>query len=134
MLAFVVVGPVGALGAGPLDHWSVAGSDGVAVDHQPIARFGTATQITLHHPPGAGGRSFSVRRSSTFFEPLGVRGMMPLPISQTAVDGGTDAVFLAAGSTGLVRRDGKPSRLGMIPLVVTVGGAPAIHFAEFVLL
>lgn len=133
MLAFVAAGLAGALGAGPLDHRSRHAPGGVAIDVEPIARFGTATQITLHLPPDPGGRGVKVRLSSTFFEPLGVRGMVPRPIRETAVDGGTEEVFRVGSPDGLVRLDGKPSRIGTIPLEVTVGDAPPLHVSEFVL-
>ncbi len=133
MLAIVLAGLAGLLGAGPLDHRRVQVGGDVFVDYQPIARFGTATQITLHLPPDPTGHGTTVRFSSTFFEPLGVRGMLPRAASETAVDGGTEAVFLGGGSDALVRLDGKPSRIGVIPLVVTIGDAVAVHLSVFVL-
>ena len=96
MLLVVVTGLAGLLGAGPLDHRSLH-AGGVSIDDQPIARFGTSTQITLHLPPDPTGRGTTVRFSSTFFEPLGVRGMVPRSASEAAVDGGVEAVFRGGG-------------------------------------
>lgn len=137
MCLAVVAGLAGFLGAGPLDHARVGNpaSVGGAVDYEPIARFGTATQITLHLPPQASGRAVVVHLSEAFFEPLHVEGSVPRAAFEMADDGGVAATVRSSSKPdrNLVRFVGKPSKLGTIAVRLTVGDGPPLLFSILVL-
>ncbi len=137
MFLAVLAGLAGFLGAGPFDHARVGdlGSTRGAVDFEPIARFGTATQITLHLPPDTAGRVASVHLSKGFVEPMHVEDGVPRAALQLAEDGGLVAMVRSVRTPehNLIRFVGKPSTLGLVPLRITVGDGPPLRFSVFVL-
>ncbi len=132
LLLIVLAGLAGLLGAGPLDHAAVGTvASGGAVDYEPIARFGTTTQITVHLPPGVS----SVRIDSAFIEPMGLAAILPEPLEARPEGGGIHLVFALddPARPSLVRLQGKPSALGRIPVTVVIGDGVVRHWTETVL-
>jgi hypothetical protein len=133
MSLVLATGLAGYLGGGPLDHARVGHPLAGAVDYQPIARFGTPTQVTLHLPP-ATGETTTVTLSSTFVEPFGLQSIAPLPVRQSSERGALTLTFdrRPGGLDDLVRLHGKPARIGPIALVADMRDT-TLRFSTFVL-
>jgi hypothetical protein len=140
--AVVLAGLAGLLGSGPLSHHRMRLPTGslAAVDFEPIARFGTPTQITFHIRPEAGvpaqeGHSLDLRLSSIFVEPFGLQGIHPAGREERAAGGDLVVTVLTANgaSDPLVRVTGKPSQIGPITLTASVGDEPPVQFTQYVL-
>ena len=132
LLLIVIAAFTGFLGAGPFDH-ATAGTvaSGGSVDYEPIARFGTTTQTTIHLPPGVA----TVRIDSGFIEPLGLTTILPQPLEARPDGGGTRLVFALddPGRPNLIRLSGKPSQVGPISIKVVFGNGVVRRWREFVL-
>ena len=147
VLAVVVVaGLAGLFGSGPFSHRSATfASGGISrIDFEPIARFGTPTQITFHLRPGSGasnalgnGQSHCVdlTLSSAFIEPFGLQDTQPKPLLTTAVSGNVVLTVLARedGKEPLVRVTGKPSKVGPLRLTAQFGHEKPVKITQFVL-
>ena len=132
LLVVMLAGIAGVLGSGPLDHASIGTvASGGHVDDQPVARYGTATQITVHLPPGA----TSFRIGSAFIEPLGLATILPQPLRAVPEGGGIRLFFPGAptGQASLVRFKGKPSVAGVVPVSVEIGAGIVRRWREIVL-
>jgi hypothetical protein len=130
MLVVVAAALVGLFGRGPLSHRTHQSDDGrLAVDFEPIARYGTSTQITLHLSPDAQGAGKSgtarVFMNSALIEPMGLQQVIPEPASSAAVAGGTALVFNVPEekSPVAVRFVVKPNNVGPIRLEARQGGS-----------
>jgi hypothetical protein len=133
MGVIVIAALGGVFGRGPLSHRTHQTPDGrLAVDFEPIARYGTSTQITMHLSPDTLGTA-RVVLNSTLIEPMGLQQIIPSPKSSEAVADGIAFVFDVAprGDTA-VRFVIKPNDIGPIRLAVSQG---AIHLAwtQFIL-
>ena len=134
MSLLVALGLAGMFGAGPLDHARIGHAMRGAVDYQPIARFGSPTQLTLHLPPVAHDSQMVVTISSSFLEPFGLQSIAPQPISQLTAEGKLQLTFAVSGGgiDNFVRLHGKPAQIGPIPLAVDMPGA-FLRFRAWVL-
>lgn len=136
MVLAVIGGISGALGAGPLDHAraGVPSTPEGAVDYEPVGRFGTTTQVTVHLPPALHDGTQDLVIGSNFIEPFGLHQMFPQPVRQAATDGGIRlTVPVAASHDNLIRLYGKPAQIGPITLTVQIAGEPQLRFREVVL-
>jgi hypothetical protein len=134
MCLVVAAGLAGLLGAGPLDH-ARCGSPGTgAADYQPIARFGTATQVTLHLPPMLKDGQAIVTVSSSFVEPFGLQSIHPTPVTQRSDQGNLQFTFdeRGGGLDNYVRISGMPAQIGPIHFIVEMPGR-TLRFGTFVL-
>ena len=125
MVLVVLVALTGLLGHGPLSHETIWAPDGrVAVDFEPLARFGTSTQVTLHlsSQPGILDR-VPVVLSSSVVEPMGLQQIIPTPVISRAA--GRELAYsfdISPGKdSGLVRFVFKPGVVGPINLYAKVG-------------
>jgi len=144
-MAFIVAAALsGVFGRGPLSHRTHQSEDGrLAVDFEPIARYGTSTQITLHLSPdvpsigalsGLEPGTARVVLSSALIEPMGLQQVIPSPASSEAVGGGIGLVFnIPAGKSGAeVRFVIKPNDVGLIRLDIARGNT-RLSLTQFVL-
>ena len=124
MCLVVAAAIAGALGAGPLDHGRVGRLGDGAVDYQPLARYATGTQLTLHLPPAVRDGEQIVTISSSFVEPFGLQTIDPQPIRQRSEQGRLELTFAVrgGGTDNYVRLHGKPVQVGVIPLAVDMPG------------
>ncbi len=138
----VAAGLAGLLGSGPFSHRRTVSKTGgiAAVDFEPIARFGTPTQVTVHIRPGMGGaapqgRRVDLRLSSAFVEPFGLSGSHPAALQERAAGGDVVMTLVTQddGQDALVRVTGKPSQVGPIHLSVQLGHDAPVRFTQFVL-
>jgi hypothetical protein len=144
MALIVAAALAGLFGRGPLSHRTHQTEDGrLAVDFEPIARYGTSTQITLHlspDVPSIGALSIlepgtaHVVLSSALIEPMGLQQVIPSPASSEAVGSGIGLVFnVPAGKKRAeVRLVIKPNDVGPIRLDVSQGSS-RLSFNQFVL-
>ena len=134
MSLLVVAGLAGVLGGGPLDHARAGRPGSGAVDYQPVARWSTATQLTLHLPPSATDATMVVTLSNGFVEPFGLQGIDPRPLSERSDRGNLQLTMAVRGGgvDNLVRVHGKPAQIGPIALRVRMGATP-LSFSTFVL-
>lgn len=134
MLLFVLAALGGLFGRGPLSHRTQSTPDGrLAVDFEPLTRWGTTNQVTLHlsapmgdsdtSRAGAAADRVSVFVSSAL-EPLGLQQVLPQPNSTEAIRGGVAYAFdIAPGKeTALVRFVLKPSVVGPVRVEARQGG------------
>jgi hypothetical protein len=130
MAVIVAAALAGLFGQGPLSHRTHQTGDGrLAVDIEPITRYGTSTQITLHlssDRPSVRGQSstFSgtahVILNSALIEPMGLQQVIPAPVSSKAVAGGIELVFNVPSDAtrAAVRFVVKPNHVGPVRLEV----------------
>lgn len=136
LFAVVLLGLSGALGRGPLSHAAAQASDrSLAVDYEPVARYGTPTQVTLHLRPAPDARRVRVSISSGFVEPMGLQTMLPQPVEQAARD--DDLVLTVAVQPGhgdtLLRVGLKPSVVGLVAMQVQMEGSAVLRWRQLVL-
>jgi hypothetical protein len=144
MAVVVAAALAGLFGQGPLSHRTHQTEDGrLAVDFEPIARYGTSTQITLHLSSdtpgigvqGAGAPSTAhVVLDSALIEPMGLQQVIPLPARSGAVAGGIEFVFNVpeGKARAEVRFVTKPNTVGPVRLDVSQGNAH-LSWTQFVL-
>jgi hypothetical protein len=144
MALIVAAALAGLFGRGPLSHRTHQTDDGrLAVDFEPITRYGTSTQITLHlsPDPAAMGDQREVTHgtarvvlNSALVEPMGLQQVIPRPESTEAVGGGIAFVFNLAplGQRATVRFVVKPNDVGPIHLDARQG-ATRLGWTQFVL-
>jgi hypothetical protein len=143
VLAVVVgAGLAGFLGSGPFSHQRDRPKSGSisAIDYEPIARFGTPTQITFHIKPGTGaavpqGHSVELTLSTSFIEPFGLQETQPAALQASASRGAVELTMLThdTGQDALVRVTGKPSQVGPIKLTARIGDEAPVTITQFVL-
>jgi hypothetical protein len=128
MLLVVAAGLAGLLGRGPWSHHSATTADrALRADFEPMARYGTTTQVTLRlpaPPPGAAEDEITVQLPSSVVEPMGLQTVLPQPSRQQARPEGLALTFaVAAGAENtLVRLMLKPETVGPVQLTARVGG------------
>ena len=115
--AIVAAGAAGLLGRGPYSHRTTATADGaLAVDREPIARYGTATMVTLHIDTTkfATDHPWTIHINSKFLEPMGLERIEPVPVHMAAEGGGLAlTVQLDPDKTdALIRLMLKPTGIG----------------------
>jgi hypothetical protein len=131
MAVIVAAALAGLFGQGPLSHRTHQTEDGrLAVDFEPITRYGTSTQITLHlfsdrpsvraqrsAPPGTA----HVILNSALIEPMGLQQVIPSPVGSEAVVGGIELVFNVPHdeTRAAVRFVVKPNHVGPVRLEVS---------------
>jgi hypothetical protein len=125
MALVVFAALIGLLGHGPMSHRTLWTANGrLAVDFEPIARFGTSTQVTLHlsSPPGEVRPTRAVL-SSSIVEPMGLQQIIPAPMASAAFGRELAYTFnIAEGKdSGLVRIVLKPGVVGPVNLYAKVG-------------
>jgi hypothetical protein len=135
MTVVVAAALVGLFGRGPLSHRTHQSNDGrLAVDYEPIARYGTTSQITLHlssdgavdgieGAPKSG--AARVVLNSELVEPMGLQQIIPQPVRSEAVAGGVAFVFSvpAGKERAAVRFVIKPAEVGPVRLNVSQGNS-----------
>jgi hypothetical protein len=137
IMAVVVLAALsGLLGHGPLSHKTIWTPDGrLAVDFEPLARFGTATQVTLHLPsePGSLDR-VPIVLSSSIAEPMGLQQIIPAPVESQPAGRELAYEFNIAPSSnsGLVRLALKPAVVGRVNLYAKVG-TDTVSWTQWVL-
>ncbi len=138
LLALVVAaGLAGLMGRGPFSHRSSATATGaLAVDREPVARFGTSTMVTLHIDTStfSPAHDWVVHLNGTFLEPMGLLQVEPQPIRQAADGSGVALTFaLEPGQQqALVRIGLKPTGVGWQHMAARVG-PEAIEWDQVVL-
>lgn len=136
MVLLVAAALAGLLGRGPLSHRTSRTPDGrFAVDFEPVARFGTATQVTFHVAAGDHATPGLVRvfLSSGIVEPMGLQTTLPRPSGTEARDGGMVYDFrVPSEGEALIRLVLKPAAMGLIPLEARADGQ-VLRWTPFVL-
>jgi hypothetical protein len=139
MVILVVAAAAGVFGRGPLSHRTLLSTDArLMVDFEPLARYGTSTQITLYLSSDVWGEGQSgtahVVLNSALIEPMGLQQVIPEPASSAAVAGGTALVFNVPEekSPVAVRFVVKPNNVGPIRLEARQGGT-RLGWTQFVL-
>ena len=127
VLALVVAaGLAGLLGRGPYSHRrSETASGALAVDYEPLARYGTATMVTLHFDTTRfdPAHEWVIHLNNAFVEPMGLKEVMPTP-SKQAADGAGLAVSVSLAPDrrdALVRFYLHPTEIGRMHLEARVG-------------
>ncbi len=120
MLLVVVAALLGLLGQGPFSHHTVtSASSRLSVDLEPVARFGNATQITLHARPVSCSQGMTIWLGSKFIEPMGLQSVLPRPLFTTPM---ADGMLMHFGlshencQNAVVRVFAKPTEIGYLPL------------------
>jgi hypothetical protein len=122
---FVVAALLGLFGRGPLSHRTHMTANGrLALDFEPVARWGTSTQITVHlsapevrsSVDEGAFQTISVSVNNAIVEPLGLQQIIPRPNATKAVSGGALYEFAIprGQDSALVRFVLKPSAVGLI--------------------
>ncbi|MGI3776068.1 MAG: hypothetical protein ACRYGC_02145 [Janthinobacterium lividum] len=126
----------GLLGRGPLSHESVrTPGGGPSADYEPVARYDTPTQVTLHLHPAPGQSTTTVVVDTGFIEPMGLTALQPTPLSSAAHRGGLALTFGVQPTKAdtLVRLELKPSVVGPVSMSATVDGAPPLSWTQVIL-
>jgi hypothetical protein len=136
MAVIALAALAGLLGRGPLSHRTYSTKDGrLAIDFEPVARYGTSTQVTLHlSASDQEDRPVRVFVSSALVEPLGLQGILPEPVSSEAVGGGIvyDFRIPPGQKEALARFVLKPSVVGPVEVDVRQN-LEALSFTQWVL-
>jgi hypothetical protein len=135
MLTVVVAGLLGLLGRGPFSHRTHEAPGLLfAVDFEPIARWDTPTQVTLHLRPPVGADQVSVDFTTRLIEPMGMSEVWPKPLRSETTPDGLRMTFGVTQRPGdmLVRISGKPHAIGRVPLWAEIGGT-RLDWGQFVL-
>lgn len=139
MTIVVAAGLAGLLGSGPYSHRTLHFAAGrlAAIDFEPIARFGSPTQVTFHLRTQADPATLApveLRLSSNVVEPFGLQTSLPEATRQRAAQGDVVMTFPVAGSDDdLIRIIGKPTQFGLIRMFAQVGDGPRLAWTQFVL-
>ncbi len=126
----------GLLGRGPFSHETVrTPGGGPSVDYEPVARYDTPTQVTLHLHPAPGQDTTTVAIDTGFIEPMGLTALQPTPLASVAHDGGLSLTFgvRPGPADTLVRLQLKPSVVGPVSLRATVDDAPPLEWTQVIL-
>jgi hypothetical protein len=134
---FVLAALVGLFGRGPLSHRTHATADGrLALDFEPLARWGTATQITVHlsgqgqttSPAEGAVEPARLFVNNAIIEPLGLQQVIPQPDATKAAGGGAVYEFAIPPNrdSALVRFILKPSQIGLVNAEVREGGPDGV--------
>ena len=126
MLLVIAAALFGFLGRGPFSHRTITDNARLAVDYEPVARYGATTQITLHLHAAAADEQ-QVVLSSTFVEPFGLSQILPRPVSEIPNGGGLTLKFAtpAEPDDAEIRFQVSPSDVGPVHLSVRLGGGEA---------
>lgn len=131
MVLVLLLALSGLLGRGPLSHHSLSSADGtLTVDFEPVARYGTPTQITLRVaearlvPAPGGGEEVRLALSDTAAAPLGLQRTIPQPIRWSAGGGRIEMQVAAVPDAAeqRIRLQAQPSAAGWVSLWARVGG------------
>ena len=116
-------------------HESQTAPSGASADYEPVARYDTPTQVTLHLHPAPGQATVAVRIDTGFVEPMGLATVQPLPVSSASHQGGIAMVFAVQPGKGdtLVRLNLKPTVVGPVSLSATVGDAAPLQWTQVIL-
>ena len=135
LVLFVLFALSGLLGRGPFSHETRAAEGRAAVDYEPVARYDTPTQVTLHLRPAPGQQAMRVVIATSFVEPMGLQTVQPLPVSSATDKDGIAMVFALQPADGdsLVRLHLKPTVVGSIALSARVGDDPPLQWSQVVL-
>jgi hypothetical protein len=138
MVLYVLAAFLGILGRGPLSHHTKHAPSGhFALDYEPVARFGTETQLTFHladQSDGPGPHEARLFLANTVQEPLGLMRVLPQPAATIVGRDGETLVFdVPPGETDAqVRIVVEPSQSG--PVTATArAGADRIDWTQLVL-
>lgn len=126
----------GLLGRGPFSHESVrTPGGGPSVDYEPVARYDTPTQVTLHLHPAPGQSTTTVVIDSGFIEPMGLTALQPTPLASVAHRGGLALTFGVQPTQAdtLVRLELKPSVVGPVSMSAAVDDARPLTWTQVVL-
>ncbi len=132
MILVVLAALAGLLGQGPLSHRTDKSGDGrLAVDFEPLARYGTTTQVTLHLSnslPGARNElepttPVNVIVTSQLVEPMGLQRVFPQPARTAAVGADISYTFnIPPGKeSAMIRFVLKPAVVGPVWLLARQG-------------
>ncbi len=136
MLLVVAAGLVGLLGRGPYSHHTVRSkASGLAVDFEPVSRFGDQTMITLHLRPVSCADGATIRLNNTFIEPMGLLRIMPRPLSSTPLPDGIALRYAldpahCAGTE--IRLFAEPTGIGFVSLKLRLDDRPVLPVRLFV--
>jgi hypothetical protein len=136
MAAFVLAALLGFFGRGPFSHRSVTSTlGGITMDYEPIARYATGTQVTLHLRPLPDQRMMDISISSGTVEPLGLQRILPQPSTERpGPHGGLVLSFeIPPGSQdAMVRLMEQPTVIGSVPIEVTLASGDTLRATQFV--
>lgn len=126
MLLVVMAAMAGLMGRGMFSHRTSSGADkALAVDREPVARYGTSTTVTLHLDMAkfALGHDWAVHLNQAFMEPMGLQQITPMPLRQAAEGGGLALAFAfePGKPDALIRLGLKPSGVGLVHLTARIG-------------
>ncbi len=136
LILFVALALSGLLGRGPFSHQVVrAPGGGASVDYEPLARYDTPTQVTLHLRPAPGQQASTLSIGTDFVEPMGLQTVQPTPLASATDQGGITMTFATRPGHGdtLVRLQLKPSVVGPVRLRATVDDAAPLTWTQVVL-
>ena len=136
LVLMVALSLSGLLGRGPFSHETVrTPGGGPSADYEPVARYDTPTQVTLHLHPAPGQATTTVAIDTGFIEPMGLTAVQPTPLSSATNQGGLALTFAVrpGASDTLVRLQLKPSVVGPVSLRATVDDAPPLSWTQVIL-
>lgn len=126
----------GLLGRGPFSHEVMrAPGGGASVDYEPVARYDTPTQVTLHVHPAPGQQTSTLSIDTDFIEPMGLRTVQPTPLASATDQGGITMTFAVRPGRAdtLVRLQLRPSVVGPVRLRATVDNAAPLTWTQVIL-
>lgn len=136
MILFAAAAVAGLFGRGPFSHARAISADGaLAVDYEPVARFMTPTQISLHiRNESDAPRQVMVALSSRIVEPMGFVRSHPVPDAATSGHDFLTLTFTIAAHqpNARVRLAAQPSGIGPIHLFASTGPGARVDWTQFV--
>ena len=137
MAALVAAALLGLFGRGPFSHRSVASdAGGLSMDFEPVARYATSTQVTLHLHPSPDQRTVEVTISPGTVEPLGLQRVLPQPTTERPGRHGGLILSVAippGEREALVRLMEQPAVIGRIPIECSLADGDTVRATQFVM-
>jgi hypothetical protein len=137
MLLFVIGALAGLYGRGPFSHATLHATGGnLAVDYEPVARFGTPTLVTLHvHNSTAEPLPLTVTLGNRFVQPLGFQQSFPEPDSSVVTQSGMALHYTVAAQQGdsMIRLVLKPSAVGQVESHIHMSTGADAAWSQFIM-
>jgi hypothetical protein len=137
MVLFVLAALAGLMGRGPFSHHTVSSPSGaLSVDLEPVARYGTPTQVTIHVRPPAGAHTVQIGLSTSVLEPLGLHAILPQPDPEQPGERGGLLINVPIPpneTEALIRLQEDPTVIGPVPITIRFVGGETLRTTQFIM-
>ncbi len=134
MAAFIALNVLGLFGRGLFSEWTRANPDGsLAVDYEPVTRFGANSVVVLHTRVPPGGDRVAVTLSTELANLFGLETITPRPSAWEAGDTGIRLVFPVrpGEKTVMIRFAGTPNFRSRVALWARLDAGETVSWSQY---